>query len=374
MFILLALLYPRLMVRQILFKLDRAAHQLEEMSMESKRRITRYIARRPRARLRKRVANFFEFFIISPVSLDPYGLIQKLEHVILLSEQRFKQFVREVAPHLDPERQANLRMSLATGISLYNLAKLLRHFVELIKKTGSMQLALIVQMQLPLIRRLSKALVAGTEAIMRGWPIGDSIGSLIGAHLIGNARFKEIMEDTIMARRRIKGRKVIVLKARGPGSRIGRLGRAVERLVKRRKVAKIIMIDAATKLEGERTGAVARGIGAAIGGVGVDRAFIEEVATKKGIPLESVIIKLSREEGIQPMRSEILAARRSAIEMVEEIIYNTPKDGDILVVGVGNSVGVGNDAKAAIEAERLVRRVLRRLKRKRRKKAFRLWP
>ena len=50
------------------------------------------------------------------------------------------------------------------------------------------------------------------------------------------------------------------------------------------------MIDAGLKLEGEALGEIAEGIGAAIGGPGVDQFKIEEACEKK-IPLYAVIIK-----------------------------------------------------------------------------------
>ena len=55
-----------------------------------------------------------------------------------------------------------------------------------------------------------------------------------------------------------------------------------------KKIAKIITIDAAAKLEGERTGTIAEGVGVALGGIGVDRTYIENVAVKRKIPLDSI--------------------------------------------------------------------------------------
>lgn len=357
--ILFALFYPQLMVRQILFKLEHAANELERMSTEGRERVLKKIQRKPNAELEKKLKHFFEFFLIYPVSLDPYGIIQKLEYLLLLSEQRFKEFVSRVASHLHAEVQANVRMGMGIAIGLYQLAKMLRHYVELIKKTKSMQLALLVHMQLPFIQRFSKALSQGVEAVLNGWPIGDSIGSLIGAKLMGKAKVREVEVDTVAARQRIAGRSVIVLKAKGPGSRLGRLGRAVGRLAS--GVSRIIMVDAALKLEGERSGSVASGIGAAVGGIGVDKAHIESVATQRKIELNSVVIKLSQEEALQPMSLEILRAADQAIEAVKELIASAPL-GKVMVVGVGNTVGIGNNAKAAEKAERVIKQVSRRLK------------
>ena len=68
---------------------------------------------------------------------------------------------------------------------------------------------------------------------------------------MGNKKPKEIEEDIMMSKISIEGRNCFVIKAKGPGGRLGRPGKAVEKLVKRNKISRIITIDAAAKLEGE---------------------------------------------------------------------------------------------------------------------------
>ena len=48
------------------------------------------------------------------------------------------------------------------------------------------------------------------------------------------------------------------------------------------------MIDAALKLEGEKTGDIAEGIGVAIGGIGVEKFRIEAQTVKAGVPMYAV--------------------------------------------------------------------------------------
>jgi hypothetical protein len=355
---LLSFFGPRIMLYQYLTKLEIVAAKLETRTRRGKETILRRIEKRPSRMLRRAVTNFLEFFVIEPVSLDPFGIIRKLEHVINLSEERMKGFVKKIASHLNTEEQANVVTALSAAISLNQISKIVRHYIELIKKTKNLQLALLIQMQIPLIDRISKALLRGTEALTKGWPIGDSIGSLVVAKLIGNSRFVE-RKDTIICRKRIKGKNVILIKAKGPGSRMGKLGRVVENIVKREKISKIITIDAARKLEGEKTGSIAEGVGVAIGGIGTDRAFIEEIAVKKKIPLDSIVIKMSAEEAIQSMCKEIFRARDNVIDLVLRNITETKGRGKIIVVGVGNTVGIGNNAKEAERAEETIEKVIK---------------
>jgi hypothetical protein len=371
-FIVFMLFYQRIMVSQMLWKLEQTAEMLERMAVKGKKFVLKKISKKPSKETNDNVSSFMDFFVIEPVNLDPYGIMRKLEHLDNLSEKRFKYFVKEVAPDLDSVSQANIVMGLSGAISLNQVAKIVRHYVETIRKTKNLQLAMILQMQMPMIERIAKALLNGTESLSNGWPIGDCAGSLIVAHMIGNQRTKEIEEDTLMTVKRINGKTVYLIKAKGPGGELGKLGKAVEKIIKQKKISKIITIDAAAKLEGEKTGSVAEGIGVAIGGIGVDRSYIENIAVQKNIPLDSIVVKMSQEEAIQPLMNEIMSAKNRVIKLVEENIKKTR--GNLIVVGVGNSAGVGNNKKAAEEAEKLAKQVLNIIKsRKKEKKGFFNW-
>ncbi|MFQ5647749.1 MAG: DUF1512 family protein [Candidatus Aenigmatarchaeota archaeon] len=313
--------YPRIMTSQIMWKLEKSARMLEEMSNRSKQFIIKEIEAKPTPMTKESVSRFFEFFVISPVPLDPYGIVRKFEHIIQEQRDRFDYFVRQVAPRMDKERQACIQMGLAGGITLHEIAKIVRHYVELVRKTKSIQIAMILQMQLPLIERIAKAVFKGTKAMTKGNPIGDGLGPYIIASLTGSRKAKEIEEDILMTRTKLLGRDVFLLKARGPGGRLGRPGKAVDKLVKRNKIARIITIDAAAKLEGEKTGSLAEGVGVAMGGPGVERSYIENIAVGKNIPLDSIIVKMSQEEAISPMRKAI----KDALPAVQQAIGRSLK-------------------------------------------------
>ena len=97
-----------------------------------------------------------------------------------------------------------------------------------------------------------------------------------------------------------------------------------------------------SKLEGETVGEVAEGIGSAIGGPGVDAFKIEEKLTKYKIRNYAVIVKEDIGDAVSPMRKEIHKAVDQAIERVRSVIKERTKEGDkVIIVGVGNSIGVG---------------------------------
>ena len=136
-------------------------------------------------------------------------------------------------------------------------------------------------------------------------------------------------------------RKLILLKAEGPYATVGRPGEATVLLVKQSKPDIIVMIDAALKLEGEDSGEVAQGFGAAIGGIGTDRFKIEEIATKSNIPVFSIVIKQSVKDAITLMKKEIADQMSNVKNQVHEMITDNTKSGQtVLVIGVGNTLGV----------------------------------
>lgn len=363
-FMVFFMFYPRIMLSQIMWRLEGSARKLEELSAKSKKFLLSEISKKPNKFVKESVDRFFEFFAISPVSLDPYGIVKKLDHLIKNERERFRYFVDQVAPKLGDEEKASIQMGMAGGIELHMIAKIVRHYIELIKKTKSYQIAMLIQMQLPLIEKMAKALFAGTRALAKGEPIGDGIGPWVTASLIGNEKTREIEEEIIMAEKTVYDRRAFIMKATGPGGRIGFPGKAVEKVVRRNKIARLITIDAAAKLEGEKTGSIAEGVGVAMGGPGVERSYIEESVVKNNIPIDSIIIKMSPEEAIQPMRKKLINSYPKVLESIERSMKKTKKGEKVLIVGVGNTSGVGNNGKDAEKTVKWVNSYERKIRKK----------
>ena len=370
-FVVFFFFYPRLMLSQIMWKIEKTAEELEYMSNSSKKFLIKKVSKKPTKKLKDSISRFFEFFVITPVSLDPFGVVKKFELVIQNEKHRFQYFVNQIAPEMDKESKANLRMGLAGGIELHTIAKIVRHYVELVRQTKSYQIALILQMQLPLVERIAKAVYKGTRSMANGEPIGDGLGPLVAAKLMVKTRPKEIEEDILMSNVKINNRNCFVIKAKGPGGRIGRPGKAVETLVKRKKISRIITVDAAAKLEGEKTGSIAEGVGVAMGGPGVEKSYIEDVAVKNNIPLDSIIVKMRQEEAIMPMRKAIKDAVPGVIESIKESLKRAKPNSNVIIVGVGNTCGVGNDRKSIDRVNKFVEaheRKIQRMKKKEKKR------
>jgi hypothetical protein len=332
--------YPRMLLYQLLSRFQKTSQLLDDLSERGKKKILSKINGGKEEE--KKIKNFLDFFVITPVSLDPFGIINKLEHLINLEERKFKYFADRIAKNLNEEEKWSFISALSAQMALHQLSKIIKHYIELIGKTKSYQLGLVIQMQLPLVEKYSKSLYKAVEALIDNIPIGDSVGPLIAASLM-KSKVKEI-DDVVYSVEKIDGKKVIIVKAKGPGARVGKLGRVVEKLIQKFKVQKIITVDASLKLESEKTGEVAEGIGVAIGGIGVEKAIIEEIATKRKLTLDSYVIKMSQEEALYPMKEEILDSVDEVKKRIEENIKES-KDKIIMVVGVGNTSGIPNSNK-----------------------------
>ncbi|HZT34576.1 MAG TPA: DUF1512 family protein, partial [Nitrososphaera sp.] len=233
---------------------------------------------------------------------------------------------------------------LEAATALNMIYKVVRHFYLMGKRTTSMFVLVQLQMVMPMLLEEAEALKKAIPAFERGQPIGDGIGPMVVGSLMLGKEKKTIAKETVYAVDDYKGRKLYFVKAEGPGGTVGRPGEAIARLAQDVgiKFDSIIMIDAALKLEGEKTGDVAEGIGAAIGGIGVERYQIEEIATRLGIPVYAIIVKQSVQEAITVMRKEISDSFDKVRTTLYSVLDEKISEGQsVMIIGVGNSMGVG---------------------------------
>jgi hypothetical protein len=174
--------------------------------------------------------------------------------------------------------------------------------------------------------------------------VGDGIGPIIASKYMVNSPKQVVAKDTVMSVTEYKGRTLYVLKAEGPMGYVGEPGVAIQKVIEEMNIPldAIIMVDAALKLEGEKTGDIAEGIGAAIGGIGTDKFRIEEVSAKHKVPVYAILVKQSILEAITVMRKEITDASDKVHALIGDLIEEQTKEGDkVLLAGIGNSLGVG---------------------------------
>jgi hypothetical protein len=330
------------MIREVegsLFKLKYIKEEGRKTAIETIKEIGK-----PQTDPSARVDRYLEYFTISPQNMDPSGIVYKLDHILDVRDTRLKDEVKLMAPASDEVQINNLENTLEAAMALNFIYKIVRHYYIQGKKTLSLYIIMQLQMILPLVMKEAEAYASALKAFAYGQPIGDGAGPLVAAKLMHGYETRKVPKDCVVATVPLEGRTALIIKAEGPGGNVGKPGDAVKAVVDENdgKIASVIMIDAGLKLEGEMVGEVAEGIGAAIGGPGVDQYKIEDAVVEHQIPINAVIVKEDIGDAVSPMRKEIADSIDKVIERVKNVILERTKEGDkVIIVGVGNTIGIG---------------------------------
>ena len=344
------ILYPRIMLSQMIWKIEQSARRLEEMSEKANTMCSKRTNANTKE-MREKIDDFTDFFVVEPSGLDPYGIVQKIDQLIRQTENRFTEFVDEHASEKSAIERQQLNYALRASIGLRQIAKIVRHNVELAKKFKNLQIAMIIQIQLPLIEKFAESELKGTECFLNGWPVGDSIGPMVAASLVDE--MIEIAEGTMAGHTRIEGRECFVLKAKGPEPHLGRTDEAINKLMKKHNFTRVITVDAGLKLEGEKTGRVAEGVGFAMGGYS-QRELIENTLLPKKKPIDGIIVKVGLFEAIAPMPKEVMDSMPKVNEAIKRAVKRAKQKEKVLIIGVGNSCGIGNNKKEVEKVKEII--------------------
>ena len=317
--------------------------KLDQYRNDSRDDLIQYIKKNltPKGDPVEKIDRFFDYFTIMPVDIDPNGIVPKIHRLVRSREDTTRKQVKSLFTEIDAMEITKIQTLLEIVTTLQLFHKIVRHLFLTAKKQNNYPLILPLQMMLPFIMEQADALRDAVPVLQQGQPIGDGIGPLVVGEMMLDTKKQKAEFETVYAESEFKGRKLILLKAEGPYATVGRPGEATEFLVSKFKPNIIIMIDAALKFEGEESGTIAQGFGAAIGGIGTDRFKIEEIATKYDIPVFSIVIKQSVSDAITLMKKKIADQTDNIKNQVYEMITdNTSANQSVLVIGVGNTVGV----------------------------------
>ena len=317
--------------------------ELEQFRNDSRNDLIDYVKQKltPNDDPTKKLDRFFDYFTIMPNDMDPNGIIPKIHHLVRSREDATRKQIKSMFSEINTLEITKVQNLLEIVTTLQLLHKVVRHLFLTAKKQNNYPLILPLQMMLPFIMEQAEALKDAVPAFKLGQPIGDGIGPLVVGEMMLDTKKQKAEFETVYSESKFEGRKLILLKAEGPFATVGRPAEAAEFLVEKYKPNIIVMIDAALKLEGEDSGTVSQGFGAAIGGIGTDRFKIEELATKFDIPIFSIVVKQSVKEAITLMKKEIANKTENVKIQVHEVITDNTVNGQtVLVIGVGNTLGV----------------------------------
>jgi len=323
--------------------IKKSLSELEQFRNDSRDELINYIKQKlsPNGDPTQKLDRFFDYFTIMPVDIDPNGIIPKIHNLVRSREDTTRKQVKSMFSEISTLEVTKVQNLLEIVTTLQLLHRIVRHLFLTAKKQNNYPLILPLQMMLPFIMEQAEALKDAVPAFKQGQPIGDGIGPLVVGEMMLNTKKQKAEFETVYSESEFNDRKLILLKAEGPYATVGRPGEATESLIEKLKPDIIIMVDAALKLEGEDTGSTAQGFGAAIGGIGTDRFKIEEVAAKYDIPIFAIVVRQSVKDAVTLMKKEISDQTENVRNQVYEMITdNSNPNQTVLVIGVGNTLGV----------------------------------
>lgn len=278
-------------------------------------------------------------FAIQPVGIDPAGLVGKMRRVLRSREDAARLSISSIGGMRGAEAErAQTMLEAASALRAAYMA--VNHMFLTAKRHRNYPLILPLQMALPSVMEEARALSDGVRAFKRGQPVGDGIGPLVLARMMRGLEKTEPAPQTAMAETEMGGRRVLLLKARGPGPTVGRLDEAVEAAFGG-GVDAVVTVDAALRYEGQESGRIEEGFGVAMGGSGTERFSVEEAAAKAGVPVLAVVVRQSVREAVTLMTRQIAESAEETGERVRQAVLRGAGPGKtVLVVGVGNTSGV----------------------------------
>lgn len=331
----------KLWILEIRFKLNSIRGILEEDKSRVRGMLRNLGVEVPEAIL----IRVLEFFTIEPVEIEPTDIIKRMDHLLRTTENTVRGILENTLPSLNKYERSLVETSLSIVAVLNVIYKIVKHYLILGEKENNFILIMQLQYLMPQIMRIVQTYHEALDSFMHGRPIGDGAGPLVIYNLLEKSVIKsrKVMDETSVIEAVYKDRRIIVVKAEGPGSNVGHPGAVVSKVIEdlRGGVDLVITIDAALKLEGEESGLIAEGVGAAIGDPGPEKISIERAVTKYNIPLRALIIKMDLKEAITTMKKEIFDSCERALLHLEKVIEeNTLPNATIVIAGIGNTMGI----------------------------------
>ena len=147
----------KLQVNMVLGKISKSLNKLQNMRDKAKDEAISAIMElgKPDVDPKPRLESLLHFFTIRPSSMDPSGVVNRLECLVNAADERVKEEVKALAPSADEKQVQNLQNLVETARSLNFLYRTVRHHYLAGKKGGSIYTMTQIQMDLPMIMELS---------------------------------------------------------------------------------------------------------------------------------------------------------------------------------------------------------------------------
>src|SRR5207247_6286301 len=149
-----------------------------------------------------------EQFFITPVDMDPQGIVGKFDHLLDVRDLKFKDDVRMIAPSASDSVLNNLENLVEASWALNTIFRIVRHFYLLGKKTNSIFIIIQLQALLPMIMQEAEAYLGAGRAFAEGQPIGGGLGPLVASKLRKDQAQRKVEKDIMVAETTMEDRRI----------------------------------------------------------------------------------------------------------------------------------------------------------------------
>jgi hypothetical protein len=129
-FILFILFGQKIQLWTMIWNMSGALKKLEFMKNEAKVLTVKTLKDigKPKEDPTPRLNTLLEHFFISPVDMDPLGIVWKLDHLMDVRDTKFKDDVKRIAPEADEAQVNNLENLVEGSLALNTIFRIVRHF------------------------------------------------------------------------------------------------------------------------------------------------------------------------------------------------------------------------------------------------------
>src|SRR2546426_153188 len=225
-------------MRQYMWDIDRGLRRLDLIRTQAKDLALKTIKEigKPTVDPLPQLNVLMESFLITPVDMDPSGIVSKFDHLLDVRDVKFKEDVQKMAPSADSAQVNNLENLVEASWALNTIFRIIRHFYLLGKKTNSIFIIIQLQALLPMIMQEAEAYLGAGRAFAEGQPIGDGLGPLVASKLMKDKSQRKVEKDIMVAETTMEDRRIIALKAEGPGGNVGKPGDAIQSLLQENRL------------------------------------------------------------------------------------------------------------------------------------------
>ncbi|MEK0325826.1 MAG: DUF1512 family protein, partial [Nitrosopumilus sp.] len=162
----------RIQIWRSVAEVGKSLAKLESFKVEGRKHALDYVTGMSKAGLDvgPKLDKFLDYFTILPVSLDPKGVVSKIEHVMNLSDDRLKREIEIFSGNKDPVKVSIANNVIQAASALNLIYKIVRHFYLLGRKTKNVYLLIQLQMIMPMIMEISEAFSKAVEALQKMQP------------------------------------------------------------------------------------------------------------------------------------------------------------------------------------------------------------